>query len=112
MSFPSPFTVSSRFHNKLTYISAFRSILLFLKFQVLSNPEFLSEGTAINDLANPDRVLIGGESSPDGLAAVAQLIQIYEHWVPRERIITTNTWSSELSKLANILCHIFDLIIN
>ncbi|KAM3720735.1 UDP-glucose 6-dehydrogenase [Dirofilaria immitis] len=71
-----------------------------LLFQVLSNPEFLSEGTAINDLANPDRVLIGGESSPDGLAAMAQLIQIYEHWVPREKIITTNTWSSELSKLA------------
>ncbi|VDO22998.1 unnamed protein product [Brugia timori] len=72
-----------------------------LSFQVLSNPEFLSEGTAINNLANPDRVLIGGESSPDGLAAMAQLIQIYEHWVPRERIITTNTWSSELSKLAS-----------
>ncbi|VDN58994.1 unnamed protein product [Dracunculus medinensis] len=71
-----------------------------LSFQVLSNPEFLSEGTAINNLANPDRVLIGGEDSPDGLAAVAQLVQIYEHWVPRERIITTNTWSSELSKLA------------
>ncbi|KAK6106048.1 UDP-glucose 6-dehydrogenase [Brugia pahangi] len=71
-----------------------------LSFQVLSNPEFLSEGTAINNLANPDRVLIGGESSSDGLAAMAQLIQIYEHWVPRERIITTNTWSSELSKLA------------
>lgn len=72
-----------------------------LNFQVLSNPEFLSEGTAINDLENPDRVLIGGESSPDGLAAMAQLIQIYEHWVPREKIITTNTWSSELSKLAS-----------
>uniref|UniRef100_A0A915PFE3 UDP-glucose 6-dehydrogenase n=1 Tax=Setaria digitata TaxID=48799 RepID=A0A915PFE3_9BILA len=66
---------------------------------VLSNPEFLSEGTAMTDLENPDRVLIGGESSPDGLAAMAQLIQIYEHWVPRDRIITTNTWSSELSKL-------------
>ncbi|VDN23590.1 unnamed protein product [Gongylonema pulchrum] len=70
-----------------------------LAFQILSNPEFLSEGTAIENLANPDRVLIGGESSPDGLAAMAQLIQIYEHWVPREKIITTNTWSSELSKL-------------
>ncbi|MFH4976655.1 hypothetical protein AB6A40_003364 [Gnathostoma spinigerum] len=72
-----------------------------LSFQVLSNPEFLSEGTAINDLANPDRVLIGGESSEGGLTAVAQLVQVYEHWVPREKIITTNTWSSELSKLAS-----------
>uniref|UniRef100_F1L138 UDP-glucose 6-dehydrogenase n=1 Tax=Ascaris suum TaxID=6253 RepID=F1L138_ASCSU len=71
-----------------------------LSFQVLSNPEFLAEGTAIKDLANPDRVLIGGESSEEGLAAVAQLVQIYEHWVPKERIITTNTWSSELTKLA------------
>lgn len=71
-----------------------------LSFQVLSNPEFLAEGTAIYNLSNPDRVLIGGESSEEGLAAVAQLVRIYEHWVPRERIITTNTWSSELSKLA------------
>ncbi|VDK42644.1 unnamed protein product [Anisakis simplex] len=71
-----------------------------LSFQVLSNPEFLAEGTAMNDLANPDRVLIGGESSEEGLAAVAQLVQIYEHWVPKQRIITTNTWSSELTKLA------------
>ncbi|KAI6180327.1 UDP-glucose 6-dehydrogenase [Aphelenchoides besseyi] len=71
-----------------------------LHFQVLSNPEFLAEGTAIRDLSNPDRVLIGGESSEDGAAAVAALVSVYEHWVPRERIITTNTWSSELSKLA------------
>ncbi|VDM44043.1 unnamed protein product [Toxocara canis] len=71
-----------------------------LSFQVLSNPEFLAEGTAINDLANPDRVLIGGDSSEEGLAAVAQLVQVYEHWVPKEKIITTNTWSSELTKLA------------
>ncbi|CAB3408630.1 unnamed protein product [Caenorhabditis bovis] len=70
-----------------------------LKFQVLSNPEFLAEGTAMKDLANPDRVLIGGESSTEGLEAVAQLVGIYENWVPRDRIITTNTWSSELSKL-------------
>jgi UDPglucose 6-dehydrogenase len=68
-------------------------------FQVLSNPEFLSEGTAMTDLANPDRVLIGGENSEDGHKALAQLVAIYENWVPRERIITTNTWSSELSKL-------------
>ncbi|VDM64603.1 unnamed protein product [Angiostrongylus costaricensis] len=71
-----------------------------LSFQVLSNPEFLAEGTAIRDLSNPDRVLIGGESSPQGAAAVAELVRVYEHWVPRDRIITTNTWSSELSKLA------------
>jgi len=71
-----------------------------LKFQVLSNPEFLAEGTAMRDLSKPDRVLIGGENSEDGEAAVKQLVAVYEHWVPRDRIITTNTWSSELSKLA------------
>jgi len=70
-----------------------------LKFQVLSNPEFLAEGTAIADLFNPDRVLIGGERTPDGEAALATLAGVYARWVPRERIITTNLWSSELSKL-------------
>jgi UDPglucose 6-dehydrogenase len=69
-------------------------------FQVLSNPEFLSEGTAINDLLNPDRVLIGGEESEAGRCAIEALSLVYQHWVPAERIITTNTWSSELSKLA------------
>lgn len=69
------------------------------KFQVLSNPEFLAEGTAVADLENPDRVLIGGERTPEGEAAVRTLADIYAHWVPRERIITTNLWSSELSKL-------------
>jgi UDPglucose 6-dehydrogenase len=68
-------------------------------FQVLSNPEFLAEGTAINDLQNPPRVLIGGEQTPEGLAAIQTLVQVYAHWVPREQIITTNLWSSELSKL-------------
>lgn len=53
----------------------------------------------MNDLANPDRVLIGGDSSDEGVAAIAHLVRVYEHWVPRERIIVTNTWSSELSKL-------------
>lgn len=67
--------------------------------QVLSNPEFLAEGTAMRDLANPDRVLIGGESSTNGEIAIKALVGVYEHWVPRERILTTNTWSSELSKL-------------
>jgi len=65
-------------------------------FSVLSNPEFLAEGTAINDLERPDRVLIGGED-PD---AVEALVNIYLNWVPREQIICTNLWSSELSKLA------------
>ncbi len=64
-------------------------------FDVLSNPEFLAEGTAIEDLMDPDRVLVGGESE----TAVAALVDIYANWVPRERILTTNLWSSELSKL-------------
>nr|XP_010305248.1 PREDICTED: UDP-glucose 6-dehydrogenase isoform X2 [Balearica regulorum gibbericeps] len=67
---------------------------------VLSNPEFLAEGTAIKDLKNPDRVLIGGDDSPEGQKAVRALCAVYEHWVPKEKILTTNTWSSELSKLA------------
>jgi len=70
-----------------------------LKFAVLSNPEFLAEGTAVADLINPDRVLIGGERTPEGEAAIKALADVYAHWVPRERIITTNLWSSELSKL-------------
>jgi UDPglucose 6-dehydrogenase len=70
-----------------------------LKHQILSNPEFLAEGTAVADLEQPSRVLIGGEQTPEGLAAIEKLASIYAHWVPRERIITTNLWSSELSKL-------------
>ncbi len=70
-----------------------------VKFQVLSNPEFLAEGTAVPDLFNPDRVLIGGERTPEGDAAVATLVSVYARWVSRDRIITTNLWSSELSKL-------------
>lgn len=70
-----------------------------LKAQVLSNPEFLAEGTAVQDLIAPDRVLIGGERTPEGDAAVESLVSVYARWVPRERIITTNLWSSELSKL-------------
>jgi UDPglucose 6-dehydrogenase len=69
------------------------------KFEVLSNPEFLAEGTAIADLISPDRVLIGGERTPTGEVALQKLVDVYAHWVPRERIITTNLWSSELSKL-------------
>ncbi len=70
-----------------------------IKFQVLSNPEFLAEGTAVVDLLNPDRVLIGGERTREGAAAVKKLADVYARWVPRERIVTTNLWSSELSKL-------------
>ena len=64
-------------------------------FDVLSNPEFLAEGTAVSDLLAPDRVLIGGESSE----AIEQLAKVYERWIPRQKILTTNLWSSELSKL-------------
>ncbi len=70
------------------------------RFEVLSNPEFLAEGTAITDLESPDRVLIGGAETPSGQAAIGELVEIYARWVPRERILTTNVWSSELSKLA------------
>jgi len=68
-------------------------------FQVLSNPEFLAEGTAIRDLQKPDRVLIGGPVTEEGNQAVAILADVYACWVPRERIVTTNVWSAELSKL-------------
>lgn len=70
-----------------------------IHFEVLSNPEFLAEGTAIEDLHAPDRVLIGGDETPTGQEALAKLADVYAHWVPRERILTTNVWSSELSKL-------------
>lgn len=66
---------------------------------MLSNPEFLAEGSAIKDLLEPDRVLIGGDTSHSGLKAIDELASIYVNWVPKDRIIKTNTWSSELSKL-------------
>lgn len=69
------------------------------EFHVLSNPEFLAEGTAIKDLENPDRVLIGSMRTPDGHEAMQTLVDIYARWVPREKILTTNVWSSEMSKL-------------
>src|SRR5512137_1204932 len=72
-----------------------------LSFDVISNPEFLAEGTAIRDLECPDRVLVGGRETPSGQRAVQAVADLYAHWVPRERIITTNLWSSELSKLAS-----------
>ncbi|ANH80627.1 UDP-glucose 6-dehydrogenase [Niabella ginsenosidivorans] len=71
-----------------------------VQFQILSNPEFLAEGTAVADLHQPDRILIGGDNTTtEGRAALEALVEIYAHWVPRERILTTNVWSSELSKL-------------
>ncbi|CAD7002323.1 unnamed protein product [Ceratitis capitata] len=71
-----------------------------IRYDILSNPEFLAEGTAIEDLVHADRVLIGGEETPEGHKAVEKLSWIYEHWIPKKNILTTNTWSSELSKLA------------
>lgn len=70
-----------------------------IHFEVLSNPEFLAEGTAISDLENPDRVLIGAHETPSGRAALKKVAEIYAQWVPTERILATNVWSSELSKL-------------
>ena len=70
---------------------------------MLSNPEFLAEGTAVKNLLKPDRVLIGGENSAKGHEAVDCLASIYRQWVPENQIIKTNTWSSELSKLVSFL---------
>ena len=70
-----------------------------VNFQILSNPEFLAEGTAVEDLFAPDRVLIGGDTTPEGQKAIQQLVGIYANWVPKDKILTTNVWSSELSKL-------------
>jgi len=70
-----------------------------IRFEVLSNPEFLAEGTAIKDLENPDRVLIGSRETQGGIAARKDVVDVYAHWVPRERIIESNVWSAELSKL-------------
>lgn len=72
-----------------------------LHFDILSNPEFLAEGTAVEDMINPDRVLIGGHESESGQKAIQTLVKIYENWVVEEKILTTNVWSSELSKLAS-----------
>ena len=70
-----------------------------VKFEILSNPEFLAEGTAVEDLLKADRVLIGGDETPSGQEAKDTLSSIYAHWLPKERILQTNVWSSELSKL-------------
>src|SRR5436190_15289758 len=69
------------------------------RFEILSKPEFLAEGTAIQDLENPDRVLIGNDDTNSGRAASKKLVEIYARWVPHEKILTSNIWSSELSKL-------------
>jgi UDPglucose 6-dehydrogenase len=70
-----------------------------LRFEVLSNPEFLAEGSAVADLESPDRVLVGSQETPEGLRARKALVDIYATWIPRERVIESNVWSSELSKL-------------
>merc|ERR1711907_595511 len=74
-------------------------VKLGVKFQVLSNPEFLAEGTAVPDLETPSRVLLGGMQTPEGLKALETVVNVYANWVPRDKILTTNLWSSELSKL-------------
>jgi len=72
-----------------------------IHFEILSNPEFLAEGTAIKDLFKSDRVLIGGDQTESGQKAVQTLVDIYSNWIPKEKILTTNVWSSELAKLAS-----------
>ncbi len=72
-----------------------------INLEVVSNPEFLAEGTAIRDLESPDRVLIGSRQTAEGIRAREEIVRIYAHWVPRDRIIESNVWSSELSKLAS-----------
>ncbi|OGV47309.1 MAG: UDP-glucose 6-dehydrogenase [Lentisphaerae bacterium GWF2_44_16] len=72
-----------------------------LNFDVLSNPEFLAEGTAISDLDNPDRILIGAMRTESGQKALKRIVDIYARWVSPEKIKTTNVWSSELSKLVS-----------
>jgi len=72
-----------------------------IHFEVLSNPEFLAEGTAINDLENPDRVLIGSRQTESGIKARDELVKIYANWINKQRIITSDIWSSELSKIVS-----------
>ncbi|KAH9373669.1 hypothetical protein HPB48_008097 [Haemaphysalis longicornis] len=84
-------------------VKAAESISRILKANIIQGakvPEFLAEGTAISDLLHPDRILIGGEQTDEGRAAIEELCCVYRNWIPDERIITMNTWSSELSKLA------------
>lgn len=74
-----------------------------LHFDILSNPEFLAEGTAVQDLQNPDRVLIGSLKTKEGELAARRLKDVYAHWVSREKVYTTGLWSSELSKLVGLV---------
>ena len=90
-------TVPVRTSEKVKEIS--RSNNSDVNFQILSNPEFLAEGTAMRDLEIPDRVLIGGDNTVEGKKAIDSLVEIYAKWVPMKNILTTNLWSSELSKL-------------
>jgi len=71
-----------------------------VEFEIVSNPEFLAEGTAVSDLEKPDRVLIGAHRTPSGRKAQQAIVELYARWVPRDRILTTNLWSAELAKLA------------
>lgn len=93
-------TVPVKTAEAIEKILTHNSINKGIEFQILSNPEFLAEGTAIKDLFNPDRVLIGGRETPGGFKAIQTLKEVYAHWVPEDRIICTNLWSAELSKLA------------
>ena len=84
---------------------AMREILLAnsrpgVRFEILSNPEFLAEGTAVENLMSPDRIIIGSLNTKSGLSAAASLADVYAAWVPRNRIVTINLWSAELAKLA------------
>ena len=72
-----------------------------VEFEIISNPEFMAEGTGIRDMEFPDRILIGSRETSSGLAARQELVDLYRHWVPEENLITTNLWSSELSKLVS-----------
>jgi len=81
-------------------LSSYASSTSTATFSILSNPEFLAEGTAISDLSNPDRVLIGGDQDALGLESIEKLASVYANWVPDKKILRTNLWSSELSKLA------------
>ena len=83
-------------------------VCVCVRVQVLSNPEFLAEGSAVNDLLYPERVLIGGDQTPEGISAVQSLKEIYMQWIPDEKIVVTNTWSSELSKLVGFVSDCVD----
>jgi UDPglucose 6-dehydrogenase len=82
-----------------------------IRFDILSNPEFLAEGTAIADLLNPDRVLIGSLKTPEGYAAQQALVNVYANWVARDQCITTGLWSSELTKLVSARLSIVSLTV-